>query len=220
MDNNHHVNRHRIVRLFWILPWIVLSVLAPLLMVGNLGKGLPVIHRFNLAILVLPWLTGTVLLATWSAGPVKNWAVPWLISFSFPLIVLEYGVHLTRASSFASGSSFAVFGFFVAVSVACYLQFITRMRPARCPGCGRAALIPLMKVREQDQRSANTRWCAACGGEYWRGRQGVWNEEKRTTWHKSELRRRESATTAGHRSPNPAPTSKTQAAPESSIANA
>jgi hypothetical protein len=129
------------------------------------------------------------ILAIGRAGPVKNWAVPWLISFSFLVIILRYSVHLTRMwSSIGSGSSPALLAFFFVIPTVWYLRFLARMIPVRCPECGQTALIPLMKVGKQDERSANTRWCAGCGAMYWKDRQRVWQQEKRTTWYDRQMR--------------------------------
>jgi hypothetical protein len=207
MDNNRHADEHRVVRLFATLPWVYFAVLVPMLGVEFSGSRYYILSRFDLPILLLPWAAGILLLAIGRAGPLKNWAVPWLISFSFPAVIIKYGVHLTRmGASLGSTSSPAVVAFFFVVPALWYLQFLARMSPKRCPGCGRASSIPLMKIGKQDQRSANTRWCAGCGAKYWRDRQGVWKVEKRTTWYDREMRQGESKTAgAAARSGPPAP---------------
>jgi hypothetical protein len=214
MDNNHRADEQRVVRLFSRLPWVYLTVLLGWLAAESQGWGLRVLHRFDLAIMLLPWATGMLLLAIGRAGPVKNWAVPWLISFSFPVVILKYGVQLTRMwLSSGSASTPAVLAFFFVIPALWYLRFLAHMRPVRCRGCGRASSIPLMKIGKQDQRSANTRWCAACGGKYWRDRQGVWKVEKRTTWHDRQMHQRESATAAERGVARPSRVPKIEALP-------
>jgi hypothetical protein len=195
MDNILHADEHRAVRWFSRLPWVYCAVVSAMFVVEFHGSRGPILRGFDLPILLLPWAAGILLLAIGRAGPLKNWAVPWLISFSFPVIILKYGVHLTRMwSSLGSAPAPAVFTFFFVVPGVWYLRFLVRMSPKRCPGCGRTSLIPLMKVGKQDMRSSNTRWCAGCGGEFWRDRQGVWQLEKRTTWHDRQMRQEEPET--------------------------
>jgi hypothetical protein len=212
MENNHHTDEHRAVRFFARLPWVYFAVLVAMIPVGFHGSRYPVLRRSDLPILLLPWAAGIFLLAIGRAGPLKNWAVPWLISFSFPVLVLRYGVHLSRMlSSFGSTSAPAVVAFFFVVPALWYLHFLARMVPNRCPTCGRTSLIPLMKVGKQEERSANTRWCAGCGGKYWRGRHGVWNAEKRITWYDRQIRQHEADGPVGSQIPSPTPLSKTKA---------
>jgi hypothetical protein len=217
MEHNRHVDEHSVVQFFSRLPWIYCAVLAGTLALELHGSRYLILGKFDLPLLLLPWAAGILVLAIGRAGPVKNWAVPWLISFSFPVIIVKYGIHLTRmSSSFGSASGPAVFLFFVlVVPVAWYLRCLARMSPRRCPGCGRVSLIPLMEVDKQDERSANTRWCAGCGGKYWKDRRAGWQPERRTTWHDRQADQGKSATTVGPHVPSPAPASKTKATPAS-----
>jgi hypothetical protein len=188
MDHDWHADEHGLVRLFSRLPWFYFTAVLALVGLESQGLGGHVLRRLDLPMMFLPWVSGLALLAILRTGPLKNWAVPWLISLSFPMIALKFGADLTRVSlSIAGASSLPVLVFFVALPLAWYLGFLARMSPRRCPGCGKAALIPLMKAAKQEQRSGNTRWCAGCGGKHWRGRRWVWQEERRITWHDRQV---------------------------------
>jgi hypothetical protein len=173
-----------------------------------------VLHRFDLAIMLLPWAAGILLLMIWRAGPLKNWAVPWLISLVFPTIFLKSGLYLARIwSSHQGASPVSVWALFFVFPLAWYFGFLMRMSPRRCPGCGESALIPLMKLGTPDQRSSNTRWCAGCGGKYWKGRRGAWQEERRITWHDRRTDLSQSSGAIDHPIPPPKLESKNGAAP-------
>jgi hypothetical protein len=217
MDHCCQPGAHRIVGLFWKISWVFLAVLLVALVAEYHGAGTPVVHGVDLALLLLPWITGLLLLAIGRAGPLKNWAVPWLISLSFPVIILSYGVHLARMwSSIASASTPAVVAFCIVLPVAWYLRFFVGMHPRRCPRCRLASLIPLLKLEKQDPRSSNTWWCAGCDGKYWKDRHGVWQKERRLTWLDRQQDREELLTAAQHQIPVPARTPSVAVAPASS----
>jgi hypothetical protein len=195
MGQDCHVDEHRIVRGFSLLPWIYFALLLGLLAAHAQGLSPRVLSRLGLPILLLPWASGILLLPIWRTGPLKNWAVPWLISLTFPAMILAYGIDLTRTwSSFGGSSTPFLLGVFIAFPVAWYLRFFARMRPRCCPGCGRNSSIPLMHLAKLEKRSGNTRWCAGCGGKYWRDGQGAWQEERRITWHDRQTDRGGSST--------------------------
>jgi hypothetical protein len=62
------------------------------------------------------------------------------------------------------------------------VAYRTRLIPSRCPSCQRRSLIPLMRLFQTEARSANTHWCAACGGQFWKDVDGTWRTERRKTW--------------------------------------
>jgi hypothetical protein len=195
MDHDCHADELGLVRLFSRLPWFYFYAVLGLVALESQGLSSPALRRLGLPIIVLPWASGLVLLPILRTGPLKNWAIPWLISLAFPMIALKFGVDLTRASlSVARASTLFVLVFFVAMPLAWYLWFLARMSPRRCPGCGKAGFIPLMKAGKQDPRSGNTRWCAGCGGEYWRDRHRVWQEDRRMTWHDRQINQGRSST--------------------------
>ena len=117
-------------------------------------------------VLVLPWMLGAVIL-TWSDGPVKNWAVRLIVSLSFAATLCYTALILTRMAAFLGISPVLCSGPFIAIPMAWYL-FLIHMSPRLCPVCEKRSLIPLMQLVITEKRSANTRWCAGCGGKYWK----------------------------------------------------
>jgi hypothetical protein len=217
MDDNRHGDEHRAVRTLSRIPWFYLALLLGSLTAEMLGLGPRVVRRLDFAAVLFPWATGMLLLAVGRAGPVKNWAVPWLMSFALPVVILKFGIQLIRAwATFGNALAPVLFAFFIAVPILWYLRFLARMSPVCCPGCGKASSIPLMQIGNQDERSGNTRWCASCGEKHWRDRHGVAKQEKRTTWHDWQIRRGQTATNEAHRPSAPIGISKSQPASKSS----
>jgi hypothetical protein len=168
-----------------LIPWDYLAMIAVLLTAELGTSGAGITRLVFLIVTVLPWLIGGIIL-TAPEGPLKNWAIKLILSLSFSAILCYAAVILARMAEFVGASPVVCSGPFVALPMAWYLYFVVRMSPRRCPACERRSLIPLLRLASHDKRSANTRWCAGCGGEYWKDRTGTWRKERRVTWHDRE----------------------------------
>jgi hypothetical protein len=138
-----------------------------------------------LTLLLLPWAIGVLGSVLRSANPALIWTARLITFLYFPIIFLCY-YKILFVSFFAVGGKapaaslvgIALNGLFLAW----YSRCLARLSPRRCPACSRRTLIPLVRFGMQNKRTANTRWCAHCGGQFWRDRQRVWHKERRTTW--------------------------------------
>jgi len=135
------------------------------------------------ALLLTPWILGALFAVLDRPGPVRNWTVSSLLMLFSPALAIRHD-WIAASQAFRTGSV-PNLGVTVLVNVfffGSYALYWYAMGPAACPGCGRKALIPLMKMWGQARRMQKTRWCAACGGQYWRRGGGPWLKERRTTW--------------------------------------
>jgi hypothetical protein len=134
-------------------------------------------------LLLSPCLLALLVLVIDRAGPVKNWAVLFLLVLMYPALALYHD--LTALIDYvANGRSPTLWATLVlnATLLPASVLYGGKMMPRSCPGCRRRTLIPLMQLFKKDKRTANTRWCASCGGKYWKGQDGNWHVEKRRTW--------------------------------------
>ncbi len=117
------------------------------------------------------------------AGPVKNWSVSFLLYLLYPAFALNHdavalGDYLVSGKPPAFWTTLLLNATLIPVSI---LSFV-KMVPKPCPGCQKRALIPLMRLFMKDRRTTNTRWCASCGGKFWKDQEGNWRVERRKTW--------------------------------------
>jgi hypothetical protein len=185
MKQNRHTDRSLIVRRLSVVPWVYLASISVLLTTELATSGTGITRLLFLIVMVVPWLAGAVILTS-PEGPLKNWAVKLIVSLSFSAILCYTAIILTRMAQFLGVSPVFCSGPFVALPMAWYLFFLVHMSPRRCPACERRSLLPLLRLASDDKRSANTRWCAGCGGKYWKDRTGTWQKERRETWHDRE----------------------------------
>jgi hypothetical protein len=116
-------------------------------------------------------------------GPLKNWAVSFLIFLLYPAIALNHDLaalsdYLARGTRPALWTTLLLNLAIIPPSV----FYARRLVPRACPGCRRRTLIPLMRLFKEEERSAKTCWCASCGGKYWKDQEGNWRVERRRTW--------------------------------------
>lgn len=148
------------------------------------GAGqLDLFHGMLWSVLLTPWMLGFLVLLLDRPGPLRNWTVSTLFMLFSPALAVAHD-WITAATLLDTGSiphpvsTLAINVVFLG-AFAVYWYY---MAPARCPGCGRASLIPLMMLGGQTRRTVKTRWCAGCGGQYWGAGRGPWNKERRRTW--------------------------------------
>jgi hypothetical protein len=182
MNPVRHTDHSVIVRRLAVIPWVYIALLSVLVATELATSGSRTTRLLFVTILVLPWFIGGVLLA-WSEGPLKNWTIKLIVSLSFSAILCYTAIILTQLARFLGFSPLVSSGLLVGFPMAWYLLFLAHMSPRRCPACERSSLIPLLQLAGQEKRSANTRWCASCGGKYWKDRTGAWQKERRQTWH-------------------------------------
>jgi hypothetical protein len=137
----------------------------------------------RVVLLLSPWVIAGLVAAFDRPGPARSWAVVCLVFLFYPALAIDVDLSmLLRAwKSGAFPWSWGALVFNLLVGGSTYL-FYRAMAVTRCPGCGGSALIPLLHISGQSRRLNRTRWCAACGDLYWRDREGVLQEERRTTW--------------------------------------
>ncbi len=116
-------------------------------------------------------------------SPVKNWSVSFLLFLFFPALILNHDC-IVLVEFVREGKSPTLWATLLlnAMGVGFTLVYASRMVPRPCPGCQRRALIRLMRLFTNEERSANTFWCASCGGKYWKDSTGTWRSERRRTW--------------------------------------
>jgi hypothetical protein len=182
MNPVRHTDHSAIVRSLSVIPWVYIALLSVLGAAEVATSGSRTTRLLFLTGLVLPWFIGAVLL-TWSDGPLKNWTIKLIVSLSFSAILCYTAIILTQLTRFPGFSPVVSSGLIVGFPMAWNLLFLAHMSPRRCPACERRSLIPLLQLTAQEKRSANTRWCASCGGKYWKDRTGAWQKERRQTWH-------------------------------------
>ncbi|MHC5540543.1 hypothetical protein ACYOEI_20170 [Singulisphaera rosea] len=171
--------RSALLRVVAFVP--ILLVLSLILhQAGAFGQGGP---SLVLGLIASLWVVGILILLLDRESPGKYWAVPLLLSITFPGLAVWYDWWTfdrwrTAGESPHLGATvvlnFLLFGAFVAL--------VLSTRPDRCPRCGHWALIPLPRFRRLGDRAAKTRWCGSCGAQYWRQGKGVWQKERRMTW--------------------------------------
>lgn len=155
------------------------------------------------ALLLSPWLLGILIIAFDRPGPLRNWMGPVLLSLFYPGVALWYDVaSLAEWVRFGQYPAWAFAVFLNVVFLGGFTAYIVSMGPRRCPRCSRRALIPLLRLGKQEQRTAKTRWCAACGAQLWRDLEGQWRPERRKTWLDAARERGDVAADPG---PPPAP---------------
>jgi hypothetical protein len=135
------------------------------------------------ALLLSPPLLALLVALIERPGPLKNWALSLLLCLFFPALVLnhDYAVvrdHLIRGTRPTLWATLLI----NAVVLTNTLPYIGRMVPRRCPNCRRRTLVPLLRLLKKDKRTAKTCWCASCGADFWKDRQGTWRPERRKTW--------------------------------------
>jgi hypothetical protein len=174
---------------------VLLKLIIPFIMSTGHATAASIVLR---ALAASPPLLVFIVALVEHPGALKNWCLSLLLVLFFPALVLNHDFAVLYdylqsgklptlwATALING---VVFGY--------SLPFVVKMFPRRCPSCRRRSLVPLLRIFMKDPRSANTRWCATCGGQYWRDREGLWRKERRKTW----------LDTAGERPPvaNPAP---------------
>lgn len=147
---------------------------------GAFGQGGP---SLVLGLIAALWVVGILVLLLDRESPGKYWAVPLLLSISFPGLAVCYD--WWTFDRWRSAGVVPHLGATVVVNLllfGAFLAFVMTTRPDRCPRCGHWALIPLPRLRGGGARTAKTRWCGSCGAQYWRQGKGVWQKERRMTW--------------------------------------
>jgi hypothetical protein len=116
-------------------------------------------------------------------GPVRNWSVRFLFFMIYPAIALNHDI-IVVVDYVKTGHRPTLWATLLLnlVVVACSLRFLRRMVPKVCPGCGKRALLLLMRLGKSDPRTPNTYWCASCGHKVWQDRDGTLRPERRKTW--------------------------------------
>ena len=170
--------RHLLVLGFYLV--ILFKAVIPLLE-GTLGKGTP-------SVLLISGLVSFPLLALLEvvidrAGPLRNWSVSFLLHLLYPALALNHdavalGDYLASGKPPAFWTTILLNATLIPVSIASFVKMV----PKPCPGCGKRSLIPLMRLFMKDLRTTNTRWCASCGGKFWKDQEGNWRVERRKTW--------------------------------------
>ncbi len=159
---------------------VLSSVLAPVLNRPGPGAALGVLR---VVLLGSPWILGGLVVAFERRGPLRDYVVAGLLFSFYPALMLfldvSAAVEAARSGVVPRSGGLALFN---ALMLGASVVFYGRMRPAPCPDCGRRGLVPLMRLVGQSGRFGNTRWCASCGGQYWRDRAGVYRAERRKTW--------------------------------------
>jgi hypothetical protein len=170
--------RRSIILILYVL--LLFRVIIPLLVsVGQMKLG-----GLLLATLALsPPLLALLVAFLERPGPVKNWALSLLLCLFFPMLVLNHDLTVVH-DYLVSGKQPTLWATLLIniVILTNTLPYAGRMVPRPCPNCRRRTLVPLLRLLKKDKRTANTCWCASCGGKFWKDRQGVWRVERRTTW--------------------------------------
>jgi hypothetical protein len=134
-------------------------------------------------LLISPPLLALLVMIVERSGALKNWCVLLLNVLFFPAVVLNHDCAALLA--YMRHGKPPVLWVTVVLNVVVFaylLKYGARLLPRRCPGCRRLSLIPLIRLFQQEKRSANTSWCASCGGKFWKDRDGTWRPERRSTW--------------------------------------
>jgi hypothetical protein len=159
---------------------VLLKVIIPLIRYAGYTRVGPVVLA---TLLVAPPLLALLVALIERPGPLKNWALSLLLCLFFPALVLyhdvavvrDYVVHARRPTLWATL-------LINAVVLTSTLPSVGRMVPRPCPRCRRRILVPLLRPFKRDKRTAKTCWCASCGAEFWKDREGTWRPERRKTW--------------------------------------
>lgn len=136
-----------------------------------------------LVALLLPWLLGVLIVMFDRPGPVRNWAGPLLLSLFYPTLALSYDwAIVVQWARFGNPPDLRITLVGNVLLLGGFSWYVASMLPRRCPACGQRSLIPLLRLGSQERRTSKTRWCASCGGKYWKDREGAWQKERRKTW--------------------------------------
>jgi hypothetical protein len=136
-----------------------------------------------LGLLVAPWVLGMLVLIAVRSGPVKNWAVPVLLSITVPAMLLYHDAMMLLSSKSLFTLPMLMMTAVLNIGfLYWFAKFTAHMSPRVCPGCGKKTLIPLVHLSKKFKRLANTRWCGSCGSIYWSLGGGEWKPERRKTW--------------------------------------
>jgi hypothetical protein len=164
------------VAYFVILFSVILPVLERMGQTGTRGALLG-------ALLLSPPLLAFLVVLIDRDGPIKNWAVLFLLLLLYPALALYHDVTVT-VDYVANGRVPSLWATLLlnATFLPATVLYGVKLMPRQCPGCRRRTLIPLRQLFKTDPRTATTGWCASCGGKYWRDAQGNWNPERRKTW--------------------------------------
>jgi hypothetical protein len=135
------------------------------------------------SLLLTPPLLALLVACFERPGPIKNWAVTLLLCLFLPVLLLNHDFVVVH-DYLVNGKRPTVWATVLmnVVILTSTLPYVSRLVPRRCPSCTQRALVPLLRLFKRDKRTANTRWCASCGGKLWRDREGTWRVERRSTW--------------------------------------
>jgi hypothetical protein len=134
-------------------------------------------------LLLSPWVLAGLFMLFERPGPIKDWLVACVLFAFYPALVLYHDVAVVHGIVLnGSAPKLAMTLTFNALILGSTGLFYHRMRPIPCPTCSRRTLIPLIRLMGQSRRIQKTRWCAACGGQFWRDLHGAWRIERRATW--------------------------------------
>jgi hypothetical protein len=136
-----------------------------------------------LLLVTSPWLLGVLILVFERKGPLKYWAAPLLLSLIAPAMATCHDWRFLQGD-FRSHTAREILDTLLlnVALIGAFTLFVLRMTPLRCPECANCTMIPLRGLWGPEQRTVNTRWCAACGAKYWKTCEGEWREERRKTW--------------------------------------
>jgi len=172
------IGRHIFIgMLYFLIQW---NVIIPFLVrTGETG-----VRGALMAILLLsPPLIALLVIFIDREGPLRNWAVLFLLVLLYPAVALNHDAvvlfeYLAYGRTPALWPTLLLNLSLLPASVLCGRKMV----PRSCPSCGRHTLVPLMRLLKKEKRSANTRWCASCGGQFWKDAEGNWRVERRKTW--------------------------------------
>ncbi len=134
-------------------------------------------------LLATPWVLGSLVWVFDRPGPLRDWTSAGLLFAFYPAltIYIDLSIALDAASSRLLPSLGPIL-LFNALMLVSSLAFYRKMKRLNCPVCARRSLIPLIRLKGQSRRSDRTRWCASCGGQFWRDSTEAWRVERRRTW--------------------------------------
>ena len=169
--------RHLLIALTFLIAFLGLVVPVSLWVTGGGFNAL------SLPAFAAPPLLALLVAAFDRDGPIKNWAALILLVMLYPALAIYHDVYVA-ADYFTSGRAPTYWATFLLNATLVPAAFVhgRRMIPLCCPSCHKRRFIPLTRLFKNDRRITDTRWCASCGGLFWKDSEGQWRVERRKTW--------------------------------------